>query len=104
VIPVDPLRQYTSEPASEPTTLVVYPGADGTARLYDDDGISFDYKEGRWTGIDMAWRDAGRRLSLALSPGSQLLPPSPRTFLVRIAGSSETRSIAFRGEPVEIEL
>lgn len=42
--------------------------------------------------------------TLALSPGSRLLAPSPRAFLVRIADSVGTRSIAFGGEPLEIEL
>jgi hypothetical protein len=98
------VRQYTSEPSSEPTTLVVYPGADGTARLYEDDAISFAYQDGHWMGIEMAWRDSERGLSLALSPGSRMLTLSPRTFLVRIAGSRATRSITFRGEPLEIVL
>jgi alpha-glucosidase/alpha-D-xyloside xylohydrolase len=104
VIPHDPVRQYTSEAVTEPTTLVVYPGADGTCRLYEDDGVSFDYRQGEWMGIDLVWRDGVRTLSLQLSPGSRLLPPSPRTFLARVAGSTETRTVTFRGEPVAIRL
>jgi hypothetical protein len=98
------VRQYTSQPVSEPTTLVVFPGADGKARLYEDDGISFDYQQGVWMGIEMTWRDAERRLSLALSPGSRMLAPAPPRFLVRIAGSNAARSVTFGGEPVEIAL
>jgi alpha-glucosidase/alpha-D-xyloside xylohydrolase len=104
VIPHDPVRQYTSEAVTEPTTLVVYPGADGTGRLYEDDGASFQYRQGEWMGIDLVWRDAERTLSLRLSPGSRLLPPSPRTFLARVAGSTEARPVTFRGEPVAIRL
>ena len=47
IIPFDPVRQYTDEPVSEPTTLRVYRGADGEFTLYDDDGISQDYLRGQ---------------------------------------------------------
>ena len=53
IIPVDPVRQYTAQPVTEPTTLKVYRGADGQFTLYDDDGISQEYLKGRgsWTRI-----------------------------------------------------
>jgi alpha-glucosidase/alpha-D-xyloside xylohydrolase len=104
LIPHDPVRQYTSEPVAEPATVVVYPGADGHGRLYEDDGVSFDYRGGDWMGIDLTWRDADRSLSMRLAPGSRMLSPSPRRFLARVAGSTETRSVTFHGEPVEIRL
>jgi alpha-glucosidase (family GH31 glycosyl hydrolase) len=104
VIPHDPVRQHTSQAVSEPTSFIVYPGADGEARLYEDDGVSFDYRKGAWMGVDASWRDEGRTLRLTLSPGSRFLPPSPRTFVVRIAGSTEEHSVTFRGEPLEIGL
>jgi alpha-glucosidase/alpha-D-xyloside xylohydrolase len=104
VIPHDPVRQYTSEPVAEPATFVVYPGADGHGRLYEDDGVSFDYRRGEWMGIDLAWRDADRSLSMRLAPGSRMLSPSPREFVARVAGSTETRSVTFQAEPVEIRL
>ena len=50
IIPHDPVRQYTSETVREPTSFVVYPGADGKGRLYEDDGVSFDYRKGRVDG------------------------------------------------------
>jgi alpha-glucosidase/alpha-D-xyloside xylohydrolase len=104
VIPHDPVRQYSSEPVHAPLTFVVYPGADGHGRLYEDDGVSFDYRSGDWMGIDLSWRDAGRSLSMRLAPGSRMLSPSPRELVARIAGSTEARTVTFQGEPVEIRL
>jgi alpha-glucosidase/alpha-D-xyloside xylohydrolase len=43
ILPLDPVRQYTSEAVGEPTTLRTYRGADGQYTLYEDDGISQDY-------------------------------------------------------------
>jgi alpha-glucosidase/alpha-D-xyloside xylohydrolase len=104
VIPLDPVRQYTDEPVKEPMTLVVYPGADGTSTLYEDDGTSFDYRTGEAMSIVMSWSNAARRLSLSLAAGSRMLPPSPRTFAVRLAGQTSTRTVTFAGKPVQITL
>ena len=57
IIPVDPVRQYTSEPVTEPTTLRVYRGADGQFTLYEDDGISQEYLQGKGSWTRIAWND-----------------------------------------------
>jgi len=104
VLPMGPVKQYADEPSDEPVTLVVYPGADGTSMLYEDDGISFDHRSGEWMRISMSWRDGPRRLALQLTPGSRMLPPSSRRFTVRVAGSSAARSVVFNGAPLEVQL
>jgi alpha-glucosidase (family GH31 glycosyl hydrolase) len=104
VIPFDPVRQYTDEPVADPTTLVVYPGADGESTWYEDDGKSFAYRRGDAMRITMAWRDASRRLSLRLAQGFTLLPPAPRRLNVRVAGSSAAKSVVFTGRLLEIAL
>src|SRR5262249_22952114 len=38
ILPLDPVRQYTGEKVDGPLTLIVHPGADGQATLYEDDG------------------------------------------------------------------
>ena len=64
IVPFDPVRQYTAEPVTEPTTLRVYPGANGEFTLYDDDGISQEYLAGRGQWIRMTWNDGARQLTL----------------------------------------
>jgi alpha-glucosidase/alpha-D-xyloside xylohydrolase len=104
IVPMGPLRQYTDEPVTGPTTLTIYPGADGRFALYDDDGKSFNYRKGEWLGVAMEWRDKDRRLALSLAPGSKMLPPAARTFEVRLAGSTVARSVTFDGRPVAVTL
>ena len=104
VIPMGPVKQYTDEPNETPMTLVVYPGADGSSTWYDDDGISFDYRNGAWMRVEMAWEDAARRLTLRLARGSRMLGPNPRRFEVRVAGAPAMRTIEFTGRPIEIVL
>ena len=104
VIPLGPVRQWTDEEVGEPITLVVYPGADGMSSLYEDDGLSFDYRDGAYTRIDMSWTAASRRLSLRLRQGSRMLQPGPRTFRVRVAGEDGAREVRFDGSPLEVVL
>jgi len=104
VLPLGPVRQYSDEPSAEPMTLVVHAGADGSSSLYEDDGESFAYRKGEWMRIEMSWRNSDRVLRLSLAPGSKMLPPSKRTFAIRLAGEKKTRTAVFDGRPHEIRL
>jgi Domain of unknown function (DUF5110) len=50
ILRLDPVRQYTAEPTTEPTTIRIYPGKNGEFRLYGDDGASLDYAKGSSIG------------------------------------------------------
>ena len=104
VIPLGPVRQYVDEPVDGPHTLVVYPGADGSSSVYEDDGRSFDYRKGQFMRIAATWRDAGRRLTLTLAPGSRMLPPGTRNIEVLLAGQTAGKTVRFNGKPVEVRL
>jgi alpha-glucosidase/alpha-D-xyloside xylohydrolase len=104
IIPTGPVKQYVDEPSDAPMELTVYPGADGTASWYDDDGHSFDYRKGEWMRVMMTWNDRGRRLSLRLAPGSKMLAPTQRKFVVSVAGTNVMKELAFTGRPVEVRL
>jgi alpha-glucosidase/alpha-D-xyloside xylohydrolase len=104
VIPSGPVKQYVDEPSDEPLTLTVYPGADGRSTLYDDDGNSFDYRRGAYMRMIMAWREASRRLTLSLAPGSRMTPAAPRRIDVRLAGGGSAKSVVFSGRSVEVQL
>ena len=104
IVPMGPVRQYTSEPVEGPVTLTIYPGADGTFLLYEDDGQTFDYRKGEWMGIAMQWRDAQRRLTLQLAQGSRMLPPAKRAIDVRLAGSTATKPVVFTGQTLQIDM
>jgi alpha-glucosidase/alpha-D-xyloside xylohydrolase len=103
IIPLGPVKQYTAEEVDGPLTLVIYPGADATFTLYEDDGHTFNYRRGEWMGVRMAWNNRARRLSLRLAEGSRMLAPLRRNIEVRIAGEKATRSVAFEGRPIEVQ-
>jgi alpha-glucosidase (family GH31 glycosyl hydrolase) len=100
ILPLGPVKQFTGEIVEEPLSVSIYPGADASFLLYEDDGASFNYRKGEWMGIQMAWDDKRSALSLHLAPGSRLLPPGPRAITVQLAGT--TRRVTFEGKPVQV--
>ncbi len=100
ILPRGPVKQFTGEIVEEPLSVSIYPGADNSFLLYEDDGSSFNYRKGEWMGIQMAWNDARRILSLHLEPGSRVLSPASRAIVVQVAGA--TRNVTFNGRPIQV--
>jgi alpha-glucosidase (family GH31 glycosyl hydrolase) len=103
LIPLDPVKQYTGEKVDAPLSLQIYPGADGRFVLYEDDGITFNYRKGERTHIQMTWDDRRRRLTLALAQGTRMLPPMQRNIEVRIIPAKTTRNVVFTGRPLTVQ-
>jgi alpha-glucosidase/alpha-D-xyloside xylohydrolase len=101
ILPLAPVKEYVDQDVSSPLQIVIYPGADGTFTLYEDDGKSFNYRKGAFMRIAMRWQDASRQLSLRLAPGSRMLPPAKRPLQIRLAGSRDTRSVVFDGRTLD---
>jgi alpha-glucosidase (family GH31 glycosyl hydrolase) len=100
IVPMGPLKQFALEKVNEPVTISVYPGADASFLLYEDDGSSFNYRRGEWTGIRMEWKDAQKTLRLKLAEGSKMTASSSRKFDMRVG--QEKRLMRFEGKPVEV--
>jgi alpha-glucosidase (family GH31 glycosyl hydrolase) len=104
VLPLGPVKQYTTEPVDAPLIVQIYPGADAAFAMYEDDGATFAHERGDWMRIDLRWEDRQRRLSLRLGAGSRMRPPNNRRIQARVAGTKTTRDVTFTGAPVEVRL
>jgi alpha-glucosidase (family GH31 glycosyl hydrolase) len=102
IVPLGPVKQYTAEKVEQPCAISIYPGADASFLLYEDDGSSFNYRKGEWMGVRMAWEDGRRALTMRLADGSRMLPPMRRSFEVKLG--AKTQSVAFDGKPLVISL
>ena len=101
VLPLGPVKQHTDEKVDQPLFISIYPGADGSFLLYEDDGKSFNYRKGEWMGVQMKWNDSRRVLTLHLASGSRVLPPLQRNIEVKL--NQTTRPVVFDGRPVEVQ-
>ena len=85
--------------------VVIYPGADGTGRLYDDDGLTHDYAHGDYTLVEFDWRDSTRRLTLRATSWAR---SHPMVLRLRLAGGTEptapSHELAFDGTQISIAL
>jgi alpha-glucosidase (family GH31 glycosyl hydrolase) len=105
IVPFDPVRQYTSQTVSEPTTLRVYRGADGQFTLYDDDGISQEYVKGRGSWTRIAWND--RTGQLTIEPGAPegaTNVATERTFRVQVLPEGTSKDVKYSGRRVLVEV
>jgi alpha-glucosidase len=84
IIPSQQPMQYTDQLPIDPLTLDVYPDGTSTRQYYDDDGLSFDYKNGSYLlqRITVAETDAGVSIDCSAREGS--FAPPRRSFVVRI--------------------
>jgi alpha-glucosidase (family GH31 glycosyl hydrolase) len=98
VLPMGPVKQYTEEKVDAPLTVQIHPGADGNFLVYEDDGKTFNFRRGEWMGMDMAWSDARKTLTVRLAGGSRLL--GRRNLEVKMGGA--TKSAVFEGRPVTV--
>ena len=104
IIPFDPVRQYMEQEVDEPTTIKVFGGADGEFTMYEDDGKSLDYLQGRGTWTRMSWDDDQGRLTIepGAPPGAVNLVPEGRTFVVELLPGGQTREVRYAGSRVEV--
>ena len=102
ILPLGPVKQHTSEKTDEPLSISIYPGADGSFHLYEDDGRSFNHRKGEWMGIRLDWTDAQRTLALSLETGSRMIPPLQRKIEVRCLQT--VKQVRFEGKPVKLTL
>ncbi len=97
MLPFGPLKQYTSQDTNEPVELVIYPGANSNFSLYEDDGVSFDYRKGTFTKFQFDWNDETSELSIGG-------PRVSRRFVVRLATARQSHPVEYRGMRLRVPI
>lgn len=101
IVPLDPVRQYTGQAVSEPTTIKVYRGADGLFVLYDDDGKTMEYLKGQGSWTKITWNDAASRLVIEPEAGKSD-QVKERAFDVLVLPDGTGKSVGYGGKRVEV--
>ena len=65
IIPMGPFLQYSTEKPADPIELRIYPGADGSFTLYEDENDNYNYEKGIYATIDFNWNNSKRELTIA---------------------------------------
>ena len=70
ILPLGPEMQWVGEKAWDNLELRIYPGADGSFTLYEDEGDSYNYEKGAYSVIQFSWNEKTRTLTIGDRQGS----------------------------------
>jgi alpha-D-xyloside xylohydrolase len=80
IIPFGPDVQYATEKPADPIVLRVYPGADGSFTLYEDEDDNYNYEKGAYATIPFTWSEQNKSLTLGARNGQCPGMLDKRTF------------------------
>lgn len=89
ILPMGQDKQSVAEKVkNEPINLTIYPGADATFTLYEDEGNNYNYEQGAYSQITFRWNDKKRQLTVEGRQGSFEGMEQERIFVASM-GSKE---------------
>ena len=72
ILPLGPQKQYAAEETEQPWEIRIYPGADGSYSVYEDEGINYNYEKGQFSTFDLKWNNSDKALTISDRKGSFL--------------------------------
>ena len=102
ILPLAPVMQWASERPWDSLEIVVYPGADATFTLYEDEGDNYNYEHGAYATITMQWDDARKTLTIGQRQGQFPGMLTQRQFHVRLVGSDKTHDVNYQGGEMSV--
>ena len=103
ILPFGPEMQYVGEKAWDNLELRVYPGADATFTLYEDEGDNYNYEQGVYSTINFEWSDCSRTLTIGQRKGSYPGMLQSRKFTIVLPDGTSS-VIEYQGEEVTCKL
>lgn len=89
LLPLGPDLQYADEKSADPIELRIYPGADATFEIYEDEGDNYNYEQGAYSIIPIYWNDKTQTLTIEQRKGIFPGMRHERIFHVLIAGPTQ---------------
>ena len=113
IIPMGPVMQYTSEKVDAEWEIRIYPGADSSFTVYEDEGDNYNYEKGKSSSFEMKWDDKNHTLTLSDRKGEYAgMPVCRRLKLVRVDKNSGIgveenvggKTVEYRGKHLKIKI
>ena len=113
IIPIGPSIQYTREKKAENITLYVYQGNDGKFTLYEDEGINYNYEEGKFSKIEFEYNESTKTLTINSQEGEFSGMLKEHTFSIIAVSESnpigydpdaEGLKVVYNGEKMKVKL
>ena len=102
ILPLGPEMQYVGEKPWDNLELRLYPGADGSFTLYEDEGDNYNYEKGVYSTIAFSWNDRARTLTIGERKGQYPGMLTKRQFTV-VLPDGTTKTIDYDGASTTIK-
>jgi alpha-D-xyloside xylohydrolase len=93
IVPMGPELQWATEKAADPLELRIYPGANATFTLYEDENDNYNYEKGVRAIIPIQWDDASGKLTIGQRQGKFPGMLERRTLHVTFVGEGHGTGI-----------
>ena len=113
IMPFGPDVQYSNEKVWDNLEIRVYPGANGTFVLYEDEGDNYNYEKGMFTEITFSYNDASHELTISDRKGEYKGMVAKRLFNVTLVGkgceggnkpATKAKVVEYSGKAVTVKL
>jgi alpha-D-xyloside xylohydrolase len=102
IIPMGPFLQYATEKSADPIELRIYPGADGSFILYEDENENYNYEKGKHATIEFKWDDFDQTLTIGKRDGKFSGMLKERTINIVIVGKDHGTAVGICSRPDKI--
>ncbi len=114
IIPSGPALQYTSEKVADPVTLNIYTGADASFKLYEDQGLNYDYEKGAFSVIPVEYNEKEKKIILGERKGTFEGMLQHRKFRIKVitprdakhfdADNEVNKEVLYKGNQIIIKI
>ena len=103
ILPLGPEMQYVGEKKWDNLEMHVYPGANGSFVLYEDEGDNYNYEKGAYATITFQWNDSKKVLTIGDRQGNYPGMLKTRTFTI-VMPNGQQKQVEYSGSKTEIRL
>ena len=103
ILPLGPEMQYVGEKAWDNLEVRVYPGANGSFTLYEDEGDNYNYEKGQYATITFQWNDKARTLTIGERKGSYPGMLQKRQFTI-VTPNGKQKVIEYNGQKMQVSI
>lgn len=104
IVPTGELMQWVGERPRNVHTIRVYPGGQGSARLYWDDGHSRAYLRGAYLEVEVTYTASGRQMRLEWAPQNAPVRFSPPEYvLIRLYQVFRPNQVTVNERPIRVQ-
>ncbi len=99
IVPFGPDIQFTGQKQADTLTLFVYSGKDGSFKLYEDEGVNYNYEKGLYSIIEFNYNDSKKELTIGERTGKFPGMLSERIINIIFVSPDSARPFEFDPKP-----